>query len=59
MSPQRDDVSPKQLSAELGVSERTIRAWLRKQGWQTVPYTRWRLGPDQAAKVRSYFLRMR
>jgi hypothetical protein len=31
------------------------RRRLRDQGWQSVPYTRWRLSSDQAAKVRRHF----
>lgn len=31
--------------------------WLRDQGWQNVPYTRWRLSPDQAALARMHFAR--
>ncbi|GAA5144050.1 hypothetical protein GCM10023340_10940 [Nocardioides marinquilinus] len=50
-----DEVTPKELGAELGISPRTIRAWLRAQGWQSVPYTRWRLTTDQAAAVRRHF----
>lgn len=52
-----DEVTPKELSQELGLSPRTIRQWLRDQGWQSVSYTRWRLTPDQAAQVRAHFRR--
>jgi uncharacterized protein YjcR len=31
-------ITPKDLAKELGKSERTIRQWLRDQGWQSVPY---------------------
>ncbi|WP_407669884.1 helix-turn-helix domain-containing protein [Ornithinimicrobium ciconiae] len=48
-------VTPKQLAEELGVSDRTIRQWLRNQGWQSVPYTRWQLTAEQAARVRAHF----
>ena len=48
-------VTPKELAAELGVSDRAIRRWLRKQGWQSVRYTRWQLTLDQAQKVRAHF----
>lgn len=44
------DVTPKQLAAELGVRPQTVRQWLRGQGSQTVPYTRWRLSPDQVSQ---------
>lgn len=50
-----DPITPKQLAAELGVTDRAIREWLRDQGWQSIPYTRWELTPDQAAKVRAHF----
>lgn len=50
-----EPITPKQLSVELSVSDRAIRRWLRAQGWQSVPYTRWELTPDQAAKVRAHF----
>ena len=50
-----DPVTPKELAAELGVSDRAIRQWLRDQGWQTVPYARWELTQGQAALVRTYF----
>ena len=50
-----DTITPKELASELGVSDRAIRQWLRDQGWQSVPYTRWALTPGQAAKVRRYF----
>lgn len=49
-------VTPADLARELGVSPRTIRKWLREQGWQSVPYTRWRLSPEQAAEVRKHFV---
>lgn len=42
-----EPITPKQLSAELGVSDRAIRQWLRDQGWQSVPYARWELTPHQ------------
>ena len=42
-------ITPRQqLSAELGMSDRAIRQWLRDQGWQSVPYARWELTPEQA-----------
>lgn len=52
-----DDVTPKQLAAELGVRPQTIRQWLRSQGWQSVPYTRWRLSEEQVNEVRHHFQR--
>ena len=48
-------VTPKQLAVELGVSDRTVRQWLRDQGWQSVPYARWELTDEQAAQVRAHF----
>ena len=48
-------VTPKQLAAELGVTPRTIRQWLRDQGWQSVPYARWQLTEEQDAQVRAHF----
>ncbi len=50
-----DPITPSQLSTELGVSAKTIRRWLRAQGWQAMPYARWELTPDQAALVREHF----
>lgn len=50
-----DPITPKQLAAELGVTPRTIRRWLRDQGWQSVPYARWELTPEQADQVRARF----
>jgi uncharacterized protein YjcR len=48
-------ITPKKLAAELGVSERAIRQWLRDQGWQSVPYARWELTQEQATQVRTRF----
>jgi uncharacterized protein YjcR len=53
-----DLVTPRQLAEELGLSDRTVRQWLRDQGWQGVPYTRWRLTDEQAAQVRNHFRRL-
>ena len=53
-----DFVTPRQLAEELGLSDRTVRQWLRDQGWQGVPYTRWRLTEEQAAQVRNQFRRL-
>ncbi len=50
-------LTPSQLARELGVSAKTIRQWLRAQGWQSTPYARWLLSPDQAAQVRARFTR--
>ncbi len=50
-----EPTTPIQLSGELGVSDRAIRQWLRDQGWQSVPYARWELTPDQAKQVREHF----
>lgn len=49
-----EPITPKQLAAELGVSDRAIRQWLRDQGWQSVPYARWELTAEQAQKVREH-----
>jgi uncharacterized protein YjcR len=53
-----DFVTPRELAEELRVSDRTIRQWLREQGWQSVPYTRWKLTEDQAAQVKEHFRRL-
>lgn len=50
-----DTVTPNELAKELGLSARTIRGWLRQQGWQSVPYARWALTRDQAEQVRAHF----
>ena len=50
-----EPITPKQLSAELGVSDGDIRQWLRDQGSQSVPYARWKLTPDQTAQVGAHF----
>jgi uncharacterized protein YjcR len=50
-----EPITPKELAAELGVSDRAIRQWLRDQGWQSVPYARWELTQEQAAQVRARF----
>jgi uncharacterized protein YjcR len=55
MAEQRDTVTPNQMAAQLGVSAKTIRAWLREQGWQHVHQARWHLTPDQAGQVRERF----
>ncbi|WP_329482591.1 hypothetical protein OG558_08385 [Kribbella sp. NBC_01510] len=52
-----ETITPRQLAAELSVSDRIIRQWLRDQGWQSVPYARWELTPDQADQVRARFRR--
>ncbi len=50
-----EQITPKVLSAELGISDGAIRQWLRDQGWQSVPHTRWELTSDQAAQVCAHF----
>jgi len=55
--PMDKPITPKQLAKELGVAPRTIRQWLRDQGWQSVPYSRWELSRDQAEQVRTRFRR--
>ena len=47
-----EPITPKELSAELGISDRAIRRWLRDQGWQSVPYARWELTPGRSARNR-------
>ena len=46
---------PKELSAELAVSDRAIRQWLRDQGWQSVPLCPRGADAEQAAQVRTHF----
>lgn len=50
-----DTMTPRELAKELGVSDRAIRRWLREQGWQSVPYARWHLTPEQARQVKDHF----
>lgn len=50
-----EGITPAELARELGLSPRTVRAWLRAQGWQAVPYARWHLSEDQARQVRQHF----
>ncbi|MBB1511231.1 hypothetical protein H5399_01215 [Tessaracoccus sp. MC1627] len=50
-------VTPEQLAVELGASVKTVQAWLRDQGWQSVPYDRRHLTPEQAAELREWFKR--
>jgi uncharacterized protein YjcR len=50
-----ETITPRELAKELGLSARTIRGWLRAQGWQSQPYTRWHLTADQAKLVRAHF----
>jgi hypothetical protein len=50
-----EPITTKQLSAELGVTDRAIRQWLGDQGWQSVPYARWELTLEQAEEVRARF----
>ncbi|MFM9877721.1 MAG: MerR family transcriptional regulator [Rhodoglobus sp.] len=51
---EQDHVSPRELSRDLGVSERTIRHWLRA----TYPrpevekHSRWQLTKDEVAEAR-------
>jgi len=49
--------TPRQLAAELDVSEKTIRQWLRDQPWQHEHYARWQLTAPQADEVRAHFSR--
>ncbi|HZL06996.1 MAG TPA: YfeC-like transcriptional regulator [Coriobacteriia bacterium] len=48
-------MTPQELARELGISAKTLRQWLRDQGWQSVRYSRWHLSPDQAAQARRHF----
>lgn len=58
-----EPIPPKDLAAELGVSDRAVRRWLREPGWQSlhqtrgasVPYAMWELTKEQAAQVRDHF----
>lgn len=50
-----EPITPTKLSTELSVSPRTIRQWLRDQGWQSAPYRRWELNQEQADQVRKRF----
>lgn len=50
-----ETITPRELAKELGLSARTIRGWLRAQGWQSHPYTRWHLTDEKAALVRAHF----
>lgn len=52
-----ETITPRELATELGVSDRTVRQWLRDKGWQSVPYARWNLTPEQAERVRAHFRR--
>jgi DNA-binding GntR family transcriptional regulator len=53
-----DPITPADLSRELGVSQRSIRDFLRnKHGLlQTRFEKRWLLSDEQAAEVRDFFL---
>jgi hypothetical protein len=55
LSDMADTITPSDLAKELGLSPRTIREWLRAQGWQSRPYTRWQLTVEQATLVRAHF----
>lgn len=50
-----DLLTPKELAAELGVTDAAVRWWLRLQGWRSMPYARWLVTPSQAALVRDHF----
>ena len=50
-----EQITPADLSKELKVSRKTIRQWMRDQGWQSVPYARWHLTKEQADRVRYHF----
>ncbi len=49
------DTTPKDLSAELGVTAKSIREWLRAEG-HTFPENKpWQLSEDQSRQVRKHF----
>jgi hypothetical protein len=52
-------VSPSEIAAELSVSPKRVRAWLRKQGWRPAIELgqRWQLTKDQATATRRKFER--
>ena len=52
-----DPITPNELARELGVSAKTIRAFLRSQyGPLRRPFeTRWKLSAEQVAAVRARF----
>jgi len=52
-----DFVTPRDLSDELGVSQRKIRDYLRKKYGvlASANEVRWELGTDRAADVREHF----
>lgn len=53
-----DDITPKDLARELGVSSKTIRAWLRIEYPRAAEHgLAWHLDQDQAAAVRARFQR--
>jgi len=54
--PSNDDgtVTPEELALELGVTGRTIRAYLRSKHGVLPPFvTRWHVDPERAADVRA------
>ncbi len=51
-----EPITPADLSRELDVSQRSIRAFLRAEnGKLNPPMTRWELTEEQAAKVLAHF----
>lgn len=56
-SPPTRPPTPRELVAEIGVSDRTVRRSLRDRGWQSVPYARGHLTPEQADQVREHLRR--
>lgn len=46
-----------ELSRRIGVDQKRIRTWLRRQGWRTPGEhgMRWALDPDQAQQVQAHF----
>ena len=57
MEPRIEPVTPNDLALELPVTAKTIRGWLRRQGFrpEVAKGTRWHLTEEQAALVRDRF----
>ena len=50
-------VTPNELAAELGISPKTLRAWLRRTNPRSLVerYQRWHLAPAVVAEARRVF----
>ncbi|TDW28930.1 hypothetical protein [Cryobacterium psychrophilum] len=59
MEPRTEPVTPNTLARDLPVLAKTIRGWLRQQGFrpEVEKGTRWQLTEEQAALVREHFNR--